>query len=355
MKFHAGNDVIDFTKDTKGELAREGVIYQPRPEWESLPKVGTGSEFNRENREIARRKKFGFQPKKQVIDDLPWILTVKPGDEKKGEAGKDKQFRAKRSVSDNSSYFVFINNAEIGGFEAHALEDWYTFTPYRTYKTLTIEEAEEEFSKRHTILNKYSIMANRRKAAAGKEDEGEDTGKGAGEKTKKKSGAGAGAKKISDLNEWIEESNDEAENLSDDDERPEAKSDEEKEKKSARGKAARNDGDEENEMKVNEESDDGDHEGDEVDYSDSGEDLSADSDFEQTKNEEKYEAKGIDEEAGMKAMEEEEDEDDEDKELTEEGKEYKKLISQTLKGKFFFCKGPPLRFFNKNLQIFYFF
>ena len=141
----------------QGELAREGGSWTYKPEWESLPKSGTGSEFNRENRELAKRKKFGFNTKGQSIDELPWVLNIKGAD-----AGKDKQFRAKRSITDNSSYFVFINNAEIGGFEAHPLEDWYAFTPYRTYKTLTIEEAEEEFSKRHKILNKYSRQEWRR-------------------------------------------------------------------------------------------------------------------------------------------------------------------------------------------------
>lgn len=60
---------------------------------------------------MARRKKFGFHSKGHSIDDLPWVLNAK------NENGKEKQFRAKRSVSDNSSYFVFINNTEIGGFE----------------------------------------------------------------------------------------------------------------------------------------------------------------------------------------------------------------------------------------------
>ncbi len=301
-------------------MAREGAgTYNYKPEWQSLPKTGEGSEFNRDNREMARRKKYGFHSKGHSVDDLPWILNVK------GENVKEKQFRAKRSVSDNSSYFIFINNAEIGGFEAYPLEDWYTFVPYRTFKTLTIEEAEEEFSKRHKILNKYSIMANRRKAEQDKEDEVEDKS----EKTKKK--GTASLKKVEEINEFIE-SGDDGENLSDDDENErvdEDGSDDEKDKKQKKTKA-RSNNDDENEAQVNEESDDGDHEGDELDYT-SSESDGGDSDFETTKNVEKYEEKGIDEEGAIKAMEEEDEdgEDEEDKKLTEEGKDYKRLISKT--------------------------
>ncbi len=46
------------------------------------------------------------------------------------------RYIGKKSVSENSSYFVFIKCAD-GGFEAHPLEDWYSFAPHKTYKTLT--------------------------------------------------------------------------------------------------------------------------------------------------------------------------------------------------------------------------
>lgn len=78
---------------------------------------------------------------------------------------------------ENSSYFVFIKCAD-GGFEAHPIDDWYTFAPINTYKTLNVEEAEEEYKRRHKVLNKYIIMANRRKAEGGDDDEldGEEAG-----------------------------------------------------------------------------------------------------------------------------------------------------------------------------------
>ena len=76
-------------------------------------------------------------------------------------------------MSENSSYFVFIKCAD-GGFEAHPLEDWYSFAPHKTYKTLNFEEAEEEYKRRHKILNKYVIMANKRKTQDGGHDDDDD-------------------------------------------------------------------------------------------------------------------------------------------------------------------------------------
>ncbi len=172
--------------------------YNQRPEWETMPKTGAGSEYNRDNKELARRRKFGFMPKKTSIEDLPWILTSKAAttestkDSKTSTssstaASKDKQYIGKKSVSENSSYFVFIKCAD-GGFEAHPLEDWYSFAPHKTYKTLNFEEAEEEFKRRHKILNKYVIMANKRRNKEGDEDDEDDIDGDGGDNKKKLSG-----------------------------------------------------------------------------------------------------------------------------------------------------------------------
>lgn len=59
-----------------------------RPEWDTGPKSGQGSEYGKEARELARRRKYGYLPKLKKPDDLPWILTNK-GNEK--EKIKDKQ------------------------------------------------------------------------------------------------------------------------------------------------------------------------------------------------------------------------------------------------------------------------
>ena len=76
-------------------------------------------------------------------------------------------------MSENSSYFVFIK-CQDGGFEAHPLEDWYSFAPHKTYKTLNEQEAEEQYKIRHKTLNKYIIMVNKRKTDGNEDDEEED-------------------------------------------------------------------------------------------------------------------------------------------------------------------------------------
>ena len=59
-------------------MARDATNqYVPRQDWEAQPKSGQGSEFNKEAKELARRRKFGYMPKKISPDDMPWILSLK--------------------------------------------------------------------------------------------------------------------------------------------------------------------------------------------------------------------------------------------------------------------------------------
>ena len=48
-----------------------------------LPSEGAGSEFGRERREEARRKKFGIISKKYKEENQPWLLRVGGKPEKK--------------------------------------------------------------------------------------------------------------------------------------------------------------------------------------------------------------------------------------------------------------------------------
>lgn len=41
-----------------------------------LPKFGAGSEYGREQKEEARRKKYGIISRKYNPDDQPWILKI---------------------------------------------------------------------------------------------------------------------------------------------------------------------------------------------------------------------------------------------------------------------------------------
>jgi transcription initiation factor TFIIF subunit alpha len=49
-------------------------------------------------------------------------------------------------ITDNSSYYLFTHG-EDGILNAHKVEEWYNFQPVQRYKTLTVEEAEEEFGR----------------------------------------------------------------------------------------------------------------------------------------------------------------------------------------------------------------
>lgn len=49
-------------------------------------------------------------------------------------------------ITDNSSYYLFTHGDD-GVINALKLEEWYNFQPVQRYKTLTVEEAEEEFGR----------------------------------------------------------------------------------------------------------------------------------------------------------------------------------------------------------------
>ena len=85
---------------------------------EENPKFGAGSEFGREQREEARRRRFGGRRKQYNPDNQPWLMRV--GSKKEG-----KQYRGTREggVAENTTYYVFTHAAD-GSFEAHPVKDW---------------------------------------------------------------------------------------------------------------------------------------------------------------------------------------------------------------------------------------
>jgi len=44
-----------------------------------MPKSGAGSEYGREQREEARKKKYGMNIKKYNSDEQPWLLNIGEG------------------------------------------------------------------------------------------------------------------------------------------------------------------------------------------------------------------------------------------------------------------------------------
>ncbi|KAJ8945674.1 hypothetical protein NQ318_012392 [Aromia moschata] len=73
MRFNGTLDV-DFAKWSKVSMERENNLKEYKGIEEEMPKFGAGSEFGREAKEEARRKKLGIVARKYRADDQPWIL-----------------------------------------------------------------------------------------------------------------------------------------------------------------------------------------------------------------------------------------------------------------------------------------
>uniref|UniRef100_A0A8C4Y8D0 Transcription initiation factor IIF subunit alpha n=1 Tax=Gopherus evgoodei TaxID=1825980 RepID=A0A8C4Y8D0_9SAUR len=233
MAFNAA-DKVNFTTWHQAKMERDlsnKKIYQE----EEMPESGAGSEFNRKLREEARRKKYGIVLREFKPEDQPWILKVN------GKAGRKFKGVKKGGVTENASYYIFTQCPD-GAFEAFPVSNWYNFTPVAKHRTLTAEEAEEEWERRNKVLNHFTIMQQRRR----KDQDDEEEEK---EKTKKRSSE----LKIHDLEDDLEMSSDESE-LSDADAPLAGKK---KKKKGSDDEAF-------------EDSDDGDFEGQEVDYMSDG-------------------------------------------------------------------------------------
>uniref|UniRef100_G1KR81 Transcription initiation factor IIF subunit alpha n=1 Tax=Anolis carolinensis TaxID=28377 RepID=G1KR81_ANOCA len=241
MAFNAA-DKVNFATWHQAKMERDlsnKKIYQE----EEMPESGAGSEFNRKLREEARRKKYGIILKEFKPEDQPWILKVN------GKAGRKFKGVKKGGVTENTSYYIFTQCPD-GAFEAFPVNNWYNFTPIAKHRTLTAEEAEEEWERRNKVLNHFSIMQQRRLKDQGEEEEEEKEKKG------KKKGSDL---KIHDLEDDLEMSSDDSEFSDADGEKPtkpKKKAPLTKKKKKKKG----------SDDEAFEDSDDGDFEGQEVDY-----------------------------------------------------------------------------------------
>ncbi|XP_063787209.1 general transcription factor IIF subunit 1 isoform X2 [Pseudophryne corroboree] len=301
MAFNAA-DKVDFSTWNQARMERD-LSAKKMFQDEETPDSGAGSEFNRKQREEARRKKYGIILKEFKLEDQPWVLRVN------GKAGRKYKGVKKGGVTENASYFIFTQCPD-GAFEAFPVSNWYNFTPVAKHRTLTAEEAEQEWERRNKILNHFTIMQQRRlKDQGGDDDDDEDGGKqdkgGKGKKKKKKNDL-----KIHDLEDDLELSTSESEGSGEDGEGgPKAQ------KKSAAGKKKKGKKSEDEPL---EDSDDGDFEGQEVDYM-SDESSSDDEHPEKPKpTKEEEHPKGIDE--GSESSEESEEEKVEEEEEEEEKK-----------------------------------
>nr|XP_056723016.1 general transcription factor IIF subunit 1 [Euleptes europaea] len=294
MAFNAA-DKVNFATWHQAKMERDlsnKKIYQE----EEMPESGAGSEFNRRLREEARRKKYGIVLKEFKPEDQPWILKVN------GKAGRKFKGVKKGGVTENTSYYIFTQCAD-GAFEAFPVNNWYNFTPIAKHRTLTAEEAEEEWERRNKVLNHFTIMQQRRLKDQGDEEEEEKE-----KKTKKK----GSELRIHDLEDELEMSTDESE-LSDAEgekpAKPKKTAPQGKKKKKKKG----------SDDEAFEDSDDGDFEGQEVDYMSDGSSSSMEDVGGKPQVAKEEDVKGIDE-ASESSEESEEEKPAEEKEEEEEEK-----------------------------------
>ncbi|XP_068249344.1 general transcription factor IIF subunit 1 isoform X2 [Palaemon carinicauda] len=307
MRFHSALG-IEFKTWAHAKMERENNMKEFRSMEDEMPKFGAGSEFGREQKEEARRKKFGIHMKKYRPEDQPWILTIG------GKGGKKFKGIREGGVSENSSWYVFMQGKD-GAFEAYPVEEWYNYKLIQRYKSLTAEEAEQHFERRNKIMNYFTVMKKDKNAA---QDGDEDSGK-----SKKKELI------LSEMDDWMsddESGDDERDEMDDDsdggDKRKKKNKVQSKGRRQQGGKKSKTlDGDDSDEDCI-EESDEFD-DGAEHDY------ISSDSSDSEAEDDEvvRKELAGVDEADALRKLlnsdeeEEEEKEKEKEKEEDEEKKE----------------------------------
>uniref|UniRef100_A0A672YIN0 Transcription initiation factor IIF subunit alpha n=1 Tax=Sphaeramia orbicularis TaxID=375764 RepID=A0A672YIN0_9TELE len=244
MAFNAG-DKVNCSTWTQARMERDMSARRIYGE-EETAEGAAGSEFGKKQREEARRKKFGIVTREFKVEDQPWILKVN------GKAGKRFKGIKKGGVTENASYYIFTQCPD-GAFEAFPVHGWYNFTPLAKHRTLTAEEAEEEWGRRNKVVNHFSIMLQRRLREQERGEEDEDEGEKSGKK-KKKGGKG-GDLRIHDQDEDLEMSSDDSNSNG------ESKTKTKKDMGKGKGKKKKKSRSSENEAL--EDSDDGDYEGQE--------------------------------------------------------------------------------------------
>lgn len=67
---------VDVTNWKMARMERERTVKTERVVTEETPKFGLGSEFGKDAREEARRRKYGSLRSKKDLEDVPWLLKV---------------------------------------------------------------------------------------------------------------------------------------------------------------------------------------------------------------------------------------------------------------------------------------
>ncbi|XP_030637627.1 general transcription factor IIF subunit 1 [Chanos chanos] len=319
MAFNAG-DKVNCSTWTQARMERDMSNRRMYGE-EETAEGAAGSEFGKKQREEARKKKFGIVTREFKLEDQPWILKVN------GKAGRRFKGQKKGGVTENASYYIFTQCPD-GAFEAFPVHGWYNFTPQAKHRTLTAEEAEEEWGRRNKVVNHFSIMLQRRLRDQERGEEDEEEGEKGGKK-KKKGGRG-GDLRIHDLEDEEEMSSEDSDSSVGEDGERKSKA---KKDSSAKGKGKKKKRKKSSDAEGREDSDDGDFEGLEVDYM-SDESSSEEEEPEKAKPAKEEELpKGIDEESESEEESEEEIKNEEEGKEDEEEEDGKKTPVQMDKKK----------------------
>ncbi|KAF6040272.1 GTF2F1 [Bugula neritina] len=286
-----------FDKSGLVSLARENNLKEYRSAYniDSMPTTGAGSEFGREAKEEARRRKFGYIRKKYNSEAQPWLMQL-------GAEKTSKKFKGTRNggILENASYFIFTKNKD-GMFEATPVEEWYNFKPTVSYNNLNAEEAEEEFARRDKNLNMFNIMVRKR---IKKEDEPEEDDKGKVKKEVKSKSL-----MLTEMEDWADLSDEDGTaGVGGNDSDSSINGTKVKGKKGKSKKKKEKDTDDE----AVEDSDDGDMEAKQVDYM--SDTSNSDSDMEGRADKSKYEEKGVEDEDGLRDIVVESDDEKDKKE-----------------------------------------
>lgn len=225
-------------------------------------KYGAGTEFMRAERDEARARRY--RGRKAKLDDQPWILKV-------GSGKNGRSFRGIRDggVNRNTSYYVFFQ-AKDGAFEAVPVSEWYKFNLLAKYKPLTAEEAEEQFEKRDKIMNFFGVMKVKKESETGDMD--------SSFKSKSVKREPRGSFKVSEMDDWANDSDMDSEGEGSDDDKKKSKSSKKGKGKNAskKKKKKRDSDDSDRDSEPLEESDEGDFDTLELDYNSSSSDENED-------------------------------------------------------------------------------
>jgi len=302
MKFNSGGQTDVQTWKT-ATLSRD---LSARKQYETdlmMPEFGAGSEFGRRQKLEARRLKMGGRRNKGfVVENQPWSLKVTslemPKDDKKDikPTFVTKEFQGKKEggIGEGSMYFVMTQTKE-SSFEVHPVQDWCVFKKKITHRTLTDEEAEREWNSRDKILNKLNFMARKRLALPEPEDEEEE------ESTKPKK-----SDNVTSFGLKVHDNDDDVGLMSSSDDEEDQVAKKKREKQIKKEKMLEKELADEGK----EDSDDGDNEGNELQYDS---DVSSEDEIDLSA---KYDVKGIEEMSDMSSSS-----DDEEEEIEEEKNE----------------------------------